>query len=559
MFYAEVWIYLIPFLTKADYTRLRLVCKSFRQNLDEHLRTQRDLKRFIAKSDDPRYLIRSLYVPTVLRKSLVHEKKPIIIRPEYPQPTEWTISTMTMMSYLSTPVDTRSVFHCVDVIDFVDVQGEQCNDLQRAKAETNCTAPITKQGGPNAQCIANECGCLSAFCPGILDIQFLNFCRGNPEFAEVKANKRGRPSVRTFENQCTMRICMNRALIGHQQKNGQVWNIVNLKMFANGKIQMTGCKSLEQARGAVNFLLRKLMEKAPQMRAKRDCMTQLRCFGLDSNDLPLAVLQQIRTSLLLVGATAAGDGAPGNRDVLLLVLLRVDNESLFACRRVNRLFRDITESEQFWKLKSEQELRCTIERHPERATWFMTTKFNGRFHRMERVRNADHFAHPRLLYIRNSARGLRRHKPFLVVEQYEELYVAGEQIVLINSDFHTRFEINLPVLFKILLYEYGKQKNSQIVGCAYSPDDYAALNVKYDCRVPLQVYEGVDTGPVPPTTTTSTIISFFIFRTGSVIINSARSIEQETDAYNFINGVMRDNYARIWHMDTAKPKKRNRH
>lgn len=493
-----------------------------------------------------------MYVPTNFQRALAEERIPIIVRPPYPAPSPWTISVMTMLSYLSTPVDLRSVFYCVDVVDFgeSELTAEQLEDWKNAKAEVGCEGVLTQKRGICRRCIATECGCLAAFFPGILDIHYRNFCRGNAEFAEVKANKRGRPAVRTFENQCTMRICMSRNLEGYQQKNGQQWNIVNLKMFSNGKIQMTGCKSLDQARGAVQFLLQKLMEKAPAMRAKRDCMTQLRCFGMDANDLPPEVLRQIQLSQLTIPTSNGHSMKELPRDAMFLVLLHVDNESLFACRRVSRMFRAIVESEQFWTVKTARELRCVVEKHEERQTWYMTSKFNGRFNRMERVKNAEHYQHPKLLYQRYSARALRRHKAFLVVEQYEDLFVAGEQIVMINSDFCAGFEINLPALFKILLHEYqpsnSNNNNAQqgkIVNCAYSPDDYAALNVKYESPIRVQSIdddEGTNSGDQ------GTIISFFVFRTGSVIINSARSMEQEIDAYNFINGVFQEHYDRIW-------------
>lgn len=74
----------------------------------------------------------------------------------------------------------------------------------------------------------------------------------------------------------TMRVCMDFST--DQRRNGQEWNIINLKMFQNGKIQMTGCQSLEQARECVQFLIDKLMLKAPVMRIKRDCVTAIRCY-----------------------------------------------------------------------------------------------------------------------------------------------------------------------------------------------------------------------------------------------------------------------------------------
>lgn len=570
--------FVLHLLKTRDLRNLRRTSRSLRALVDDKITSQRVLRTLVSAASnrlDPvaasRYLLRSLFVPSALCQTLPVEHYESLIRPAYPDPSAWTISVMTMVSYLSTPVDLRSVFHCVDVVDFDDINFEQTNDLKHCKDESSCDRVLQRKAngsyGPHQSCIDDECACLAAFFPGILDIHFRNFCRGDPEFAEVKAKKRGRPPLRTFENQCTMRICMSRTSNGCQQKNGQLWNIINLKMFQNGKIQMTGCKSLEQARGAVQFLLRKLMDKAPAMRAKRDCMTQLRCFstiwlGGDANRVttPTEVLTAIRES-------ATHHDLPLrilNKDALRCVLLQVDNESLFACRRVDQQFRCIVESCDFWKTKTEQELRSICERS-ERG-WFLTHKYNGRFHRMERVKNAEHFEHPRLLYCRYSTRGLRRHRPFLVAEQYENLHVAGEQVAMINSDFRTNFELNLPVLFKILYQEHRQstqehliqeqataERRGRILQCSYSPDDYVALNVKYESPIMPD--------PIPDAdepNETKTVISFFIFRTGSVIINSARSIAQEVEAYNFINSIFKTHYARIWNVETSKPKKRRK-
>ncbi len=566
MLLIDVCHLIINWLRARDIRNFRAVSRQIRNIVEQKTMNRQRFRKLLMNANDPRYLLRFLFVPTEMCQPVPPEHHEFLVRPAYPDPTSWTISVMTMVSYLSTPVDLRSAFHCVDFVDYEDITAIQLADLKVSKQKSNCDRPLERKKngsmGPSKICIDDECACLSAFFPGILDIHFRNFCRGDPDFAEVKANKRGRQPVRTFENQCTMRICMSRTSDGCQQKNGQLWNIVNLKMFQNGKIQMTGCKSLEQARGAVQFLLRKLMDKAPAMRNKRDTMTQLRCFCIN-DETSSQMLNSIHISANIRDVPLQ----MLKRDALFCVLLKVDNESLFSCRRVNVQFRKILESAEFWKIKAEQEIRCICERS-ERG-WFLTHKYNGRFHRMERVKNAEHFPHPRLLYCRYSVRGLRRRRPFLVAEHYESLHVSGEQVAMINSDFCTNFELKLPVLFKILYQEHRQSTlahsiqetgsvdapRGRILQCSYSPDDYVALNVKYESPI-LADPIPTDDGEPETERTTKTVISFFIFRTGSVIINSARSIEQEVEAYNFINAILKTHYARIWNVQTSKPKKR---
>lgn len=588
------WDLVLHHLGPCNIKQLRRVHRLAKEEVDERTRSARELKRIVENTTSPRMLLRSVYVPDALQRSIPPPRHAEVRRPPYPDPGMWNISVMTVVSYLSTPVDPRSVFHCVDVVDFKELTGEQLRDLEVAKLECGCERELAPSGhGVSVRCIRDECACLAAFFPGIMDIHFQTFCRGNPEFAEVKAKKRGRPTARSFENQCTMRIFMSRTSEGSEQKNGQQWNIVNLKMFQNGKIQMTGCKSVEQARGAVQFLLRKLMEKAPAMRSKRDCMTQLRCFALGNVDGEEQ--QHLYDSRRILDAIEKSSNAMDafmppyevnpelslmNRKVLENVLLRVDNESLFSCRRVSHFFRDVVHSPEFWRRKCERELRCQCEE--DKRGWHMTYKYNGRFQRMEQVRRPEHFSHPRLLYTRY--RSLRRHRPFLVVEQFEELYIAGEQVAMINSDFRTNFELNLPRLFKILYGIYANRpsyaevddevdkmlagaggagfdvevtegERGRIIYAHYSPDDYVAVNLKYLSPIPPD--------PVPValesddlTDEKETVISFFIFRTGSVIINSARNEAQLCDAYEFINKVFERYYTEIWHPPSRKSSNR---
>jgi hypothetical protein len=524
------WNASLKALSHQDILSLRRVSKTSRTKTDDIFISKRQLKTFVKSSESAKYLITMLNVPNHHREKIDIGAFEEISRPDYPKPGKWKISVMTVVSFLSTPVDLRSVFHCLDAVDFLNPTIEQIENFECSREETGCkdfTHPKT--------CMETECECLSAFFPGILDVHFEEFCRGDPTFAEVKAKKRGKPSARTFNNQCTMRICFNHyESTRKKQKNGQKWNIVNLKMFQNGKIQMTGCETIEQAKSAVQFLIEKIMEKAPTMRHKLNCMTQMRCFSIGTHD-SREILREIRQSKVTTEKTAESFVPFSNLSIWKLILLHVPNESLFACRPVCKRLNQIVESESFWVEKCNREIRCICAKDNQKG-WYLTQKFNGRFNRMEPVRKPEYFCHPRLLYCRH--RALRRFRPFIVAEEYEKLFVAGEQIGMINSDFKTNFELNLPTLYKILKREYKLQVD-------YSPDGYAAVNVKYvspimpdTVNVELQSFDLDDNK--------ATVISFFVFRTGSIIINSARSIEQQNDAYQFINSILKKHYDRIW-------------
>jgi hypothetical protein len=296
---------------------------------------------------------------------------------------------------------------------------------------------------------------------------------------------------------------------------------------------------------------------------------------MDADGDARATLQSVHNTRRHAPGALGGHQLMGNllktlpEELVLCVLLAVDNESLFSCRQVCRTFRDIAESELFWKAKCEREFRCTVVKDQERGAraWFMETKFNGRFVRMERLRKREYFSHPIDLYRRHCS--LRRPRPFIVAEHFAELCVAGEQVAMINSDFRVGFDLNLPTLTKILRREYQLQAD-------YSPDDYPAINVKYvkifskrrktnNNNLFFRYVSPITLPPVPEllrsselTAEKETVIHFFIFRTGSIIINSARSLEQQTQAYNFINSILRKHYSKVWHTHVEGKRKKKR-
>jgi hypothetical protein len=108
---------------------------------------------------------------------------------------------------MSTPADLRSVFHCLDAVDFFDPTMAEWEMFKQSRMEFGCKVTANANGVRKEwiqECVHNACRCLNVFFPGILDIHFEDFCRGDPTFAEVKATKREQPSKTTFRNQCTV-------------------------------------------------------------------------------------------------------------------------------------------------------------------------------------------------------------------------------------------------------------------------------------------------------------------------------------------------------------------
>jgi TATA-box binding protein (TBP) (component of TFIID and TFIIIB) len=112
---------------------------------------------------------------------------------------------------------------------------------------------------------------------------------------------------------------------------------------------------------------------------------------------------------------------------------------------------------------------------------------------------------------------------------------------LINSDYNVRFYIDLKKLTTILKSKYN-------IFNSYEPDGYPGVLAKYYYN-PNNKIQGICNCPVHCSTkekkTSCCKITISIFRPGSVIITGAKSIEQLTSTYKFINKILYENYETI--------------
>jgi hypothetical protein len=115
-------------------------------------------------------------------------------------------------------------------------------------------------------------------------------------------------------------------------------------------------------------------------------------------------------------------------------------------------------------------------------------------------------------------------------------------IFMMNSDYKIGKAVRRDKLYKVLVEEYGLQSS-------FEPTIYQGVNTKFfwnKCR-PANAPPGICICPTPCTGngtgySVGSCIQLTIapFRTGSVIINSAQSLEQLMDAYTFINSVFKE-------------------
>ena len=130
---------------------------------------------------------------------------------------------------------------------------------------------------------------------------------------------------------------------------------------------------------------------------------------------------------------------------------------------------------------------------------------------------------------------------FDIISRIPEYYLDNIKIELINSDFITNCTINNTILHKVLTDKYH-------IFASYEPNDYPGVKSKfYWNKTMVNNHKQGCCLCNPPCASLGkksvcTQITISIFQSGSIIITGAKSIQQIRDAYKFINKVLADNY-----------------
>lgn len=138
-------------------------------------------------------------------------------------------------------------------------------------------------------------------------------------------------------------------------------------------------------------------------------------------------------------------------------------------------------------------------------------------------------------------------KNMKLIDNFENFKINNFNIVLINSDFASEFEIKRDVLHKVLQNQYH-------IFSTYEPCIYPGVNAKYYWNNAYSNHpfkgkcycdnycEGKGDGNGESDCKKITISTF---QSGNVIITGARSLDQINDAYKFINSVFKKEYLKI--------------
>lgn len=314
--------------------------------------------------------------------------------------------------------------------------------------------------------------------PCITHIKYKDVERGYPHLGVKKKKKK-----RAFYNQCTMRIAYD----GFD-------NITNLKVFKNGKLHMTGCKSLEDATNAVEYLLYQLEVLSYHMLLKNNTMKELS-------------YKMTKTCVQLPD--------------------RLWHKILFRCNawdldRWTCLFPHLLDNKLFWLKKSEDDFGYKF-KEVTPGHWKACEKYNERKNQFKKIFKSSIFDDPKQFYF--SHHGEQEKMPFIPLEEGSIVRLIESNIELINTDFDIGFYLDQNVLTSIL------RGNPYNLFVKYDPLNYPGVNIKYPCRVIADKEKE---------------ISILVFRTGQVIITAGTCQEHIDDTYNFINGVFREHYEQLW-------------
>ena len=131
--------------------------------------------------------------------------------------------------------------------------------------------------------------------------------------------------------------------------------------------------------------------------------------------------------------------------------------------------------------------------------------------------------------------------------------MANIKTELINSDYNTRFNINLSNVSKILKNEYN-------IYNSYKPDEYPGVLTKYYYNENYKDKGICYCTPHCSTKDKKSIcckITISIFRPGSIIITGAKTIEQLNHTYSFINNVLEKHFNKVQGIDIDDDNKTN--
>lgn len=326
-----------------------------------------------------------------------------------------------------------------------------------------------------------------------------------------------------FSNQCTVVI-----------KLSNPDKLLNLKIFGNGIIVITGGLSREDGRESIRLLKQKIigLEDIYQIREQTT-------LG-DHFDTLSTYLKYMNKNYLIFLKFFTLFGL--NADLRLDLILN------------KKFVEKYTDQAQEIPDSPHQRLSCD----PIKANLLKieNSKDLEGFLRLVQVFNICHHYFPNKTFleildqpethpIRVILRDLYDLRPIRLPLTFDEEQIRHEYEVTVenyNTMFNCGFQHNREILTQILNDKYKKQ--GVITSAKFEPSTYQGINVKYISRV-LCSSECPSLGKKKSTKCLCKEISFLIFQEGNVIVTGGHSWEQMMDGYQVITNILTTEYAKI--------------
>jgi len=296
---------------------------------------------------------------------------------------------------------------------------------------------------------------------------------------------------------------------------------INVKIFSNGRIQMTGVKKEEEAMEALSLILAKLHQTEGKIP-----LTKL----LLSQQIPI-LLEKMGWETL--------------PDYYFRFLPKPPKKSAWHKYAKNQPTEEEIEAK---RLVDEQKDKLMYSDKFEMSIDWLAILKTGNRELVENKINIKRVVHDLLQAHQDENVEILA----TAIEDTQTIKILPLQTVLINSDFNINFKIKRNILHSIL------RDNYQIVS-RYEPGIYPGVNNKYywntnNLHTPLEgrcmcqkPCDGKGNGNGDGDCKKITIAAF---QSGSVIITGANNMNHIKDAYRFINKVIKDNFDLIQKVDT---------
>jgi hypothetical protein len=296
---------------------------------------------------------------------------------------------------------------------------------------------------------------------------------------------------------------------------------INIKIFSNGRIQMTGVKKKEEGLEALNLILDKLRKTSGKVPLTKILLSQ---------QIPL-LMEKLNTDTL--------------PDYYFRYLPKPPKKSAWHKYSPNQ----ITEEERLAQIQKDKDIdKVNYGESYELGIDWKALIQNGNRELIESKINIKRVEEELLKLYEGQDTEIMAD----AIEDKNRIEILPLQTVLINSDFNINFKIKRNILHSILKDKYN-------IVSRYEPGIYPGVNNKYywnlnnlhtktegRCMCEGKC-EGKGNGNGEGDCKKITIAAF---QSGSVIITGAKTMRHIEDAYRYINQVITDNFDLIQKVDT---------